>query len=186
MATAGSSGSSGTNSLSSVVSNLVRAQMGTSLAPTVTDEDLDRHVAELILKEAKKKAERYNQHGVHAYVTNNMRYVFNSSFVKRHVEYIATAGGGASVASFAWTFVVSAGEAFVRSVMALFSEGERFRTVNGPGFCFGAFTSGATSFVKLTFSPFPLSILRFFHSRLTPPFHFRASILFERSDRHIP
>lgn len=76
MAPAGSS-----SSLSSVVSSLVRAQMGTSLAPTVTDEDLDRHVAELILKEAKKKAENYAQHGVHAYTTNNTGYVlFNSLF----------------------------------------------------------------------------------------------------------
>ncbi|EPQ60044.1 hypothetical protein GLOTRDRAFT_134807 [Gloeophyllum trabeum ATCC 11539] len=35
---------------------------------TVTDEDLDRHVAELILKEAKKKAERYASEGVRAYL----------------------------------------------------------------------------------------------------------------------
>ncbi|KZT73362.1 hypothetical protein DAEQUDRAFT_748928 [Daedalea quercina L-15889] len=59
------------SSLSSVVSNLVRAQMGTSLAPTVTDEDLDRHVAELILKEAKQKAEKYGQDGIKAYLRSN-------------------------------------------------------------------------------------------------------------------
>ena len=56
------------SSLSSVVSNLVRAQMGTSVSSTVTDEELDRHVAELILKEAKQKAERYLQEGVRAYL----------------------------------------------------------------------------------------------------------------------
>ncbi|KAH9962327.1 hypothetical protein BJV74DRAFT_880035 [Russula compacta] len=55
-------------SLSSVVSGLVRAQMGTSVSSTVTDEDLDRHVAELILKEAKKKAEQYSKQGISAYL----------------------------------------------------------------------------------------------------------------------
>ena len=58
----------GDTSLSSVVSGLVRAQMGTSVSSTVTDEDLDRHVAELILKEAKKKAEQYGQQGISAYL----------------------------------------------------------------------------------------------------------------------
>ncbi|OBZ68630.1 hypothetical protein A0H81_11473 [Grifola frondosa] len=56
------------SSLSSVVSNLVRASMGTSLSSTITDEDLDRHVAELILKEAKQKAERYGKEGMRAYL----------------------------------------------------------------------------------------------------------------------
>lgn len=56
------------SSLTSVVSNLVRASMGSSVSNTVTDEDLDRHVAELILKEAKQKAERYLQDGVQAYL----------------------------------------------------------------------------------------------------------------------
>lgn len=60
------------SSLSSVVSNLVRAQLGSSVSNTVTDDDLDRHVAELILKEAKKKAEKYSQHGIRAYLRNNM------------------------------------------------------------------------------------------------------------------
>ncbi|KAJ8453916.1 hypothetical protein ONZ45_g19513 [Pleurotus djamor] len=60
------------SSLSSVVSNLVRAQMGTSVTSSVTDEDLDKHVAELILKEAKKKAEKYSQHGIRAYLRNNI------------------------------------------------------------------------------------------------------------------
>ncbi|KZT02224.1 uncharacterized protein LAESUDRAFT_752267 [Laetiporus sulphureus 93-53] len=56
------------SSLSSVVSNLVRAQMGTASSGTVTDEDLDRHVADLILKEAKQKAERYGKDGIRAYL----------------------------------------------------------------------------------------------------------------------
>ncbi|KAF8899298.1 hypothetical protein BD779DRAFT_1795755 [Infundibulicybe gibba] len=59
------------SSLSSVVSNLVRASMGSSVSNTVTDSDLDRHVAELILKEAKKKAERYGEHGIRAYLPTN-------------------------------------------------------------------------------------------------------------------
>ena len=42
--------------------------MGTSVAPTVADDDLDRHVAELILKEAKQKAQRYRQDGIRAYL----------------------------------------------------------------------------------------------------------------------
>jgi ethanolamine ammonia-lyase small subunit len=58
----------GDTSLSSVVSGLVRAQMGTSVSSSITDEDLDRHVAELILKEAKKKAEQYGQQGISAYL----------------------------------------------------------------------------------------------------------------------
>ncbi|KAH9046969.1 hypothetical protein EDB83DRAFT_2543280 [Lactarius deliciosus] len=55
-------------SLSSVVSSLVRAQMGVSVPTNVTDEDLDRHVADLILKEAKKKAEQYDKQGIRAYL----------------------------------------------------------------------------------------------------------------------
>ncbi|PPQ86960.1 hypothetical protein CVT25_009782 [Psilocybe cyanescens] len=60
------------SSLSSVVSNLVRASMGTSVPATVTDDDLDRHVAELIVREAKKKAERYGQQGIRAYISSNV------------------------------------------------------------------------------------------------------------------
>lgn len=56
------------NSLSSVVSGLVRAQMGATLSPMVNDSDLDAHVAALILKEAKQKAERYGTEGVKAYL----------------------------------------------------------------------------------------------------------------------
>ncbi|KAJ7492293.1 hypothetical protein FB451DRAFT_1217751 [Mycena latifolia] len=59
------------SSLSSVVSNLVRASMGTSVSQ-VTDADLDKHVAELILKEAKKKAERFGQDGIRAYLRSGI------------------------------------------------------------------------------------------------------------------
>jgi hypothetical protein len=45
--------------------------MGSTVSNTVTDEDLDRHVAELILKEAKQKAERYGLHGMRAYLPNS-------------------------------------------------------------------------------------------------------------------
>ena len=62
----------GDTSLSSVVSGLVRAQMGASVSSTVIDEDLDRHVAELILKEAKKKAEQYGKQGVSAYLPQSV------------------------------------------------------------------------------------------------------------------
>jgi hypothetical protein len=51
--------------------------MGTSVSNMVTDEELDRHVAELILKDAKKKAERYGQHGVRAFLTNGT-FVFDA------------------------------------------------------------------------------------------------------------
>lgn len=56
------------STLSNVVSNLVRAQMGQSLPDTITDEELDRHVANLIVKEAKQKAEQYLKTGVQAYL----------------------------------------------------------------------------------------------------------------------
>jgi hypothetical protein len=59
-------------SLSSVVSSLVRAQMGATLPSTVSDEDLDRHVAELILKEAKKKADQYDKQGIRAYLPQSV------------------------------------------------------------------------------------------------------------------
>jgi hypothetical protein len=42
--------------------------MGASVTPTVTDEELDRHVADLILKEAKAKADRYVKDGIRAYL----------------------------------------------------------------------------------------------------------------------
>ncbi|KAJ6609356.1 hypothetical protein B0H10DRAFT_2225995 [Mycena sp. CBHHK59/15] len=63
------------SSLSSVVSNLVRASMGTTTSTSlnmVSDADLDKAVADLILKEAKKKAERFGQDGIRAYLRSGM------------------------------------------------------------------------------------------------------------------
>ena len=56
------------STLSSVVSSLVRASVGSSVPSTVQDEDLDKHVADIILKEAKQKAENYNTLGIQAYL----------------------------------------------------------------------------------------------------------------------
>ncbi|KAK7040192.1 hypothetical protein VNI00_009998 [Paramarasmius palmivorus] len=60
------------NSLSSVVSTLVRAQMGSSVSQTVTDDDLDRHVRELLVRDAKKRAEKYGQQGIRAYLSSGL------------------------------------------------------------------------------------------------------------------
>jgi hypothetical protein len=75
----------GDTSLSSVVSGLVRAQMGTSVSTSITDEDLDRHVAELILKEAKKKAEQYGQQGISAYLP---QFVKHSPFFSPFITHL--------------------------------------------------------------------------------------------------
>ena len=71
------------SSLSAVVSDLVRAQMGNSVSNTITDEDLDRTVAELIVKEAKQKAERYLQDGVRAYLPHQESCVIVTEFIQR-------------------------------------------------------------------------------------------------------
>ena len=58
--------------------------MGTSISNMVTDDDLDRHVAELIVKEAKRKAERYGQQGIRAYISSNLYvypYLLNTNFM---------------------------------------------------------------------------------------------------------
>lgn len=41
--------------------------MGASVPDEVPDGDLDKYVAELILKEAKEKEKRYGQFGLEAY-----------------------------------------------------------------------------------------------------------------------
>lgn len=56
----------GPSSLSNVVSSLVRAQVGSSIPENTLDEELDKRVAELILKEARKKEERYGRTGSHS------------------------------------------------------------------------------------------------------------------------
>ena len=57
--------------------------MGTSISNTVTDNDLDRNVADLIVKEAKRKAEHYRQHGIRAYIASNL-YVY-SLFIEQRI-----------------------------------------------------------------------------------------------------
>lgn len=42
--------------------------MGSAVPTTVQDEDLDKHVADLILKEAKQKADSYSKLGIKAYL----------------------------------------------------------------------------------------------------------------------
>ena len=56
------------STLSSVVTNLVRASMGTSVDDSVSDDDLNRHVRELLLKEAKQKLDKYSKEGIQAYL----------------------------------------------------------------------------------------------------------------------
>lgn len=46
----------------------MRASMGSAVPKTVTDEELDRHIGEIILREAKQKAERYKKDGIRAYL----------------------------------------------------------------------------------------------------------------------
>lgn len=56
-----------TSALNSVINDLVRAAAGGN-ASNVADEDLDKYVAELILKEAEAKRKKYNDVGVRAYL----------------------------------------------------------------------------------------------------------------------
>lgn len=77
------------SSLSTVVSDLVRASVGTSISNSVTDEDLDKAVAELILKEAKQKAERYLKDGVQVYLPDP-EYVMSKSVPSARTESLKT------------------------------------------------------------------------------------------------
>ncbi|KAF8327591.1 uncharacterized protein EI90DRAFT_3156138 [Cantharellus anzutake] len=57
------------SSLSSVVSHLMRASVGSSIPDNVSDQDLDRFVADLILKEAKEAEDKYKgKEGIRAYL----------------------------------------------------------------------------------------------------------------------
>jgi hypothetical protein len=58
----------GGSTLNDAVSQLVRASMGTVISDSLSNEELDRHVAELILQEAKQKEERYEELGLRAYI----------------------------------------------------------------------------------------------------------------------
>jgi hypothetical protein len=64
--------SSSASSLSSVVNNLVRASMGTSIPETVGDDELDKAVKELLVKEAKKRAEKFGEQGMRAYLASGL------------------------------------------------------------------------------------------------------------------
>ncbi|KAG0228441.1 hypothetical protein BGW41_003419 [Actinomortierella wolfii] len=64
---AGSGGGGGGKSLSSAVSELVRAAIGGNHA-NVPDEDLDKYVAEQILKSAAESEKRYKTVGLDAYL----------------------------------------------------------------------------------------------------------------------
>lgn len=46
--------------------------MGSAVSNSVADDDLDQHVKQLIMQEAKKREERYGQHGIRAYLSSNM------------------------------------------------------------------------------------------------------------------
>lgn len=55
-------------SLSSIVASLTRAQVGGSAATAQVDDDaLDRHVAELLLQEARNKDKQWGDKGTKAY-----------------------------------------------------------------------------------------------------------------------
>lgn len=58
------------SSLSSIVSNLVRAQAGAS-ASAIPDDELDRHVADLLLKEASEKQKAWGTQGTRAYLDDD-------------------------------------------------------------------------------------------------------------------
>src|SRR3954447_23840719 len=55
------------SALDAVVNQLVRASVG-GVPSTIPDDDLDKYVADLILKEAAVKNKQYNKEGVRAYL----------------------------------------------------------------------------------------------------------------------
>ncbi len=55
------------SALDVVVNQLVRASVG-GVPSTLPDEDLDKYVADLILKEASDKNKIYNKEGIRAYL----------------------------------------------------------------------------------------------------------------------
>ncbi len=62
------------SAIDSVVNNLVRAALGNQAA-TVVDADLDKYVADLILKEAAEKRSKYDRVGMRAYLPDTGAYV---------------------------------------------------------------------------------------------------------------
>ncbi|GBC07155.1 hypothetical protein RclHR1_00730004 [Rhizophagus clarus] len=82
------------SALDVAVNQLVRASVG-GVPSTISDESLDKYVADLILKEAAAKNKQYNKEGVRAYLPNtgtppcklpktNKRFLFN---VVKNVDF---------------------------------------------------------------------------------------------------
>ncbi|KAI8642011.1 hypothetical protein BD408DRAFT_344977 [Parasitella parasitica] len=69
----------------SVVNDLIRAAAGAS-ARNVSDEDVDKYVADLILKEAEEKRKKYDQVGVQAYKPNTSKPKPNTRFLLNMVK----------------------------------------------------------------------------------------------------
>ncbi|GEM10881.1 hypothetical protein Rt10032_c12g4898 [Rhodotorula toruloides] len=61
-----SSGTASYGSLTDIVSSLTRAQVGAAAA-SVADDELDKHIAEMLLKEAKQKDRMWGERGTRAY-----------------------------------------------------------------------------------------------------------------------
>lgn len=69
----GSAMAASASHLSSVVSKLTRASFGAAVSSDVKDTDLDRYVADLIMKEAKSSEERYKgKEGIRAYLPTGL------------------------------------------------------------------------------------------------------------------
>ncbi|CAG8759959.1 2662_t:CDS:2, partial [Racocetra persica] len=56
------------SALDIVVNQLVRASVGGNIPSSLSDEDLDKYVADLIMKEASAKNKLYNKEGIRAYL----------------------------------------------------------------------------------------------------------------------
>jgi hypothetical protein len=56
-------------SLNSVVNNLVRAAAG--ISPEISDKDLDKHVAELLAREAKERDAKWSELGLGGLLGND-------------------------------------------------------------------------------------------------------------------
>ncbi|KAI9483401.1 MAG: hypothetical protein EXX96DRAFT_558074 [Benjaminiella poitrasii] len=69
-----------TNAISNVVNDLMRAAAGAS-AKDIADEDIDKYVADLILKEAEEKRKKYNEIGVQAYQPQHKKPKPNTRFL---------------------------------------------------------------------------------------------------------
>ncbi|KAI8967233.1 hypothetical protein BDF20DRAFT_840319 [Mycotypha africana] len=65
-------GSTGSKAVSSIVDDLIRASAGAG-AKNIADEDLDKYVADLILKEAQEKRKKYEKVGIQAYEPSSSR-----------------------------------------------------------------------------------------------------------------